>query len=310
MAKVSIIVPSRNEEWLTKTVDDLFNKATGEIEVIVVLDGYWCDPILQDRPNLTIIHRSEAMGMRHAINSAAAIATGKYLMKTDAHCMFAEGFDEDLQKEGRCEPNWLCVPSRWSLNAEEWSRNYGPIEYLFVTYPYLPDNQFGDGLHGKKWLGEHGNGKSLRPSEYYWMERKRKDILIDEIQTWQGSCWFMHREHFYNIGGMDYQFTNIHQEAQELGFKTWLSGGKLIRNKHTWYAHWHKRENRRGYRLSIRQMRETQTRSTWYWMNNKWPGQTRKMEWFIDHFWPVPGWPENWREEKIEYETKHPYPYE
>jgi glycosyltransferase involved in cell wall biosynthesis len=310
MAKVSIVIPARNEPWLEKTVDDIFEKAVGEIEVIVVLDGYWPETILKDRPNLTIIHRSEAQGMRHAINSAASIATGKYYMKVDAHCMFAEGFDEELQKEDRCQYDQLSVPSRWSLNAEEWTRNYGPIEYNYVTYPYLPDNQFGDGLHGKKWLGEEGNAQSLRPKNYYWMERARKDIKIDEIQTWQGSCWFMHLKRFWEFGGMDLQFTNIHQEAQELGFKTWLSGGSLIRNKHTWYAHWHKSENRRGYRLSLRAMRETQSRSTWYWMNNKWEGQTRQMEWFIDHFWPIPGWPENWREEKIKYETEHPYPYE
>ena len=32
MAKVSVIIPSRNEEWLAKTVDDIFTKATGEKE--------------------------------------------------------------------------------------------------------------------------------------------------------------------------------------------------------------------------------------------------------------------------------------
>lgn len=310
MAKVSIMIPARNEPWLRQTVDDIFNKATGDIEVIVILDGYWPDPILADRPNLTIIHHSEAKGMRVALNTAAAIANGEYIMKVDAHCMFGEGFDEELQKENRCEYGWIAIPSRWSLNAEKWSRNYGPIEYEYVTYPYEPDNQFGDGLHGKKWLGESGRSKSRRPSEYFWMERAKADIKIDDIQTWQGSCWFTQKQWFYDIGGMDLQFTNIHQEAQELGFKAWLSGGRLIINKHTWYAHWHKPSNQRGYRLSRRAMRETQSRSTWYWMNDKWPGQTRKMEWYIDKFWPIPGWPENWKEEKEKYEKEHPYPYE
>ena len=38
---VSIIIPSRNEPFLQHTIDDILAKAAGEIEVIVVLDGYW-----------------------------------------------------------------------------------------------------------------------------------------------------------------------------------------------------------------------------------------------------------------------------
>jgi hypothetical protein len=37
-----------------------------------------------------------------------------------------------------------------------------------------------------------------------------------------------------------------------------------------------------------------------YWMHNRWPKQTRKFEWLIDHFWPVPTWPEDWRDPKYE----------
>ena len=81
VAKVSIIIPSRNERFLPQTVADIFKKATSSIECIVVCDGYWPDPQLPDYPNLVLIHRSEPRGMRNAINSAAAIAKGKYLLK-------------------------------------------------------------------------------------------------------------------------------------------------------------------------------------------------------------------------------------
>ncbi len=79
MSKVSIIIPSRNERFLPQTVDDIFRNAAGDIEVIVVLDGYWPDPILADRPNLTLIHFSQARGMRPAINAGAAAARGRAL---------------------------------------------------------------------------------------------------------------------------------------------------------------------------------------------------------------------------------------
>ena len=118
MAKLSVIIPSRNELFLPQTVNDLLTKASGDVEVIAVLDGYWPDPPLPDNPNLILIHRGYPRGMRNAINSAASIASGKYLMKVDGHCMFAEGFDEVLKAD--MEDNWVVISRRYSLDAEKW----------------------------------------------------------------------------------------------------------------------------------------------------------------------------------------------
>ena len=30
------------------------------------------------------------------------------------------------------------------------------------------------------------------------------------------------------------------------------------------------------------------------------------MKWFVEHFWPIPGWPENWEEEGVKYYSDHP----
>ena len=48
--RVSVIIPSRNERFLTKTVIDLLAKAQGDIEIIAVLEGYWPDPPLPEDP--------------------------------------------------------------------------------------------------------------------------------------------------------------------------------------------------------------------------------------------------------------------
>jgi len=291
MSKVSVIVPARNEKYLSKTIDDLFEKATGEIEVIVILDGYWPDPPLKSHKNLIIIHRGEAQGMREGPNTAVEIASGEYLMKCDAHCLFGEGYDEILKAD--CEKDWLCVPSRYSLDAEAWTRTRGPIDYLFLTYPYTSDKLFGTGFHGKKWIGSNMGSK-----EYFIKETEGKDKPVDDIMTFQGSCWFMHKQLYLDIGKTDPVNYYFFQEAQELGFKVWLSGGRVVRNKKTWYAHHHKNKESggRGYRLSNRRKMEAQEYSTDLWMNNKWSGQTRDREWLIDKFWPVPGWPDDWKE--------------
>ena len=94
MSKLSVIIPSRNEMFLAKTVEDILAKAHGDIEVIAILDGYWPTPLLKTDNRLIVLHRGKPMGMRAAVNAAAAIAKGKFIMKCDAHCMFAAGFDD------------------------------------------------------------------------------------------------------------------------------------------------------------------------------------------------------------------------
>ena len=54
MEKLSVIIPARNEPFLNKTVDGLFENAEEEIEIIVMLDGYWPNPPLKKHNNLII----------------------------------------------------------------------------------------------------------------------------------------------------------------------------------------------------------------------------------------------------------------
>src|SRR3989304_5908899 len=118
MSKLSVIIPSRNEQYLQRTIDDVFSKAIGEVEVIAILDGYLPNPPLKDHPNLVQIHRDPSQGLRPAVNSGAAVATGKFILKTDAHCRFEHGFDEVLKKD--CDFDWLVIPRRVCLDAEKW----------------------------------------------------------------------------------------------------------------------------------------------------------------------------------------------
>lgn len=290
---LSIVIPSRNKpDWpfLPKTVDDLFQKAHGEVEVVVVLDGFWPDPPLKDRKNLTIIHNAEVKGMRYGINTGIAVAKGEYVAKCDDHCMFAEGYDVALVND--CDVDNLVVPSRYALDGENWKRKYGPIDYLYLTYPFNLDGQFGFGFHGKKWMGDRGF-----TGGYFTREKQLKHIPIDDMLTFQGSFWCMPKKLFEKIGGMQMTGYYEHQEAQELGFKVWLSGGRCIVNKKTWYAHLHKGDMwGRGYHLLKHQMIKSQIYSTDTWINNKWPGQIRPLKWLIEkeNWWPLEAWPSDW----------------
>lgn len=280
--QVSVLIPSRNERYLGNTIKDLFVKAETEIEVIAVLDGYWPDPPIEDHPNLTLLHRSEDQGMRDAINSAAAISRGKYLLKSDAHCLFGQGFDRILMAD--CEDNWMVIPRRLSLDGENWGilkNGKAPIDYHFLSYPYAKLDQIG--MHGQVWAER---------------AKERAEVLIDDEMSTQGSCWFMTKRHFNRIGPMQEEgYGRFVQEAQELGLKTWLGGGRMVINKKTFYAHWHKgKAVGRGYFIDKREMIRGAKYAADFWMNNRWDKRVHDIEWLIDKFWPVPTWPDNWKE--------------
>ena len=279
MAKLSVIIPSRNELFLPQTVNDIFAKASGDVEVIAILDGYWPDPPLTENPNLILIHRGYPRGMRNAINSAASIASGKYLMKVDGHCMFAEGFDEVLKAD--MEDNWVVIPRRYSLDAEKWQPRMErtPIDYEFLSYPYWKPEQVG--IHGTIWRDR---------------AKERKDILIDDNMSFQGSCWFTTKDHFWGvIGGLQEEgYETFIGEPQEVGMKTWLGGGRLVTNKKTWYAHLHKgKQYGRGYFMSKAERTRGNAYSVNYWMRNLWPERKHDIAWLVEKFWPVPSWPDD-----------------
>jgi len=148
MAKLSVVIPSREPSYLRKTVEDLFNKATEEIEVIIVLDGYWPDIPSWGDLGTVIVHQPQ-WGMRAAINSGIAIARGEYIMKLDEHCMVDEGFDAKLK--ANCEDNWVVIPRRYRLDADDWKiieDGRPPIDYMYI------ENK-GGYLHGTLWNERH-----------------------------------------------------------------------------------------------------------------------------------------------------------
>jgi glycosyltransferase involved in cell wall biosynthesis len=281
---LSIIIPSRNEIYLQPTIDSLLANAKGEIEIIAILDGYWPPVPLKDDIRVKILHRGASRGMRNGINSAVAMAKGDYIMKIDAHCMVSPGFDEVLKAD--CEKNWVVIPRRKRLDAKNWCiQDVGKpdVDYEYLSFPDNPKDFGGPGLNGR-----------------IWTERilARKDIMIDDNISFQGSCWFMYKAYFYELELMDeVNYGTFWNEAQEIGFKCLSLGGRLITNKNAWYAHLHKgKEHGRGYNLDHSQMPIGATYTKKWMTNSAWPKQKLSFEQIIEKFMPMPGWPENWKE--------------
>jgi len=285
---------------LPQTIRSCFENAAGEVEVVVCLDGYWhpgWKELTDQFPNLHTIHHGEPRGLRAAINSAAgsAISRGaKYLLKLDAHCMLDEGYDTKLQDD--MESNWIVVPRRKRLNAETWTvQDVGKpdVDYHYLSFPDDPQDFGGKGLNGKVWY------------ERIKERLDKPEYDLDDEMSSQGSCWFMAASYFQELELMDEaSYGPFWNEFQELGLKCWLSGGQVKINKKTFYAHLHKgREYKgedgkggRGYHLPESWLTQGATfTKEWIW-NDAWSKQTLPFKWLIDHFWPVPSWPENWEE--------------
>lgn len=269
---VSIIVPSKHEKYLERTVKGLLDNARGEIEILVVLDGYDTHFAFDDY-RIRFIKHEESVGMRAGIRDAVSKAKGEYIMKIDAHCIVDEGYDVKLAAQ--CEDNWVVIPRRYKLDEETWTRKEPYIDYEHFIFPlkYNPVS-----LHGFRW--------DERTEE-------RTDPLDDNM-TFQGSCWFMKKSHFQKLNLLsDTGYQGVpQQEAEEIGLSTWMSGGRVVTNKNTWYAHWFKGKSGRGYHLDLKQSRDCYKYSYQHWVHEN----KEQFINVIEKFMPIPGWPEDWKE--------------
>ena len=264
---LSVIIAARNEIYLERTIRNILDNARGDIEVIVILDGYLPDPPIDMHDNrVYFYHYPESIGQRAAINKGVEFSKGKYIMKLDAHCAVDEGFDIKLAAD--CEYDWTVVPRMYNLNHETWQpKLHKRTDYMYISC---------------------AEGKLLR-AEYYGSKQPKNDKLIDDTMCCMGPGWFMHKDRFIELGGMDENHGGWGQMGVEIGCKAWLSGGKLIVNKKTWFAHWFRGNVGFPYHITGHNVEVARKYSQDLWLNNKWEKATRKFEWMIEKFNP-PGW--------------------
>jgi glycosyltransferase involved in cell wall biosynthesis len=118
MAKLSILIPARNEEFLARTIQDILENIEDDTEVIAVLDGAWAEPAIPQHPRVNVIYLPVSIGQRAATNMACKLATGKYVMKVDAHCSFDKGFDRKMIE--MMQDDYTMVPIMRNLWAYDW----------------------------------------------------------------------------------------------------------------------------------------------------------------------------------------------
>lgn len=284
---LSVVIPNRNSPFTSKTIQSILDRAGVNVEVIVNVDENWPLPIIEDE-RVHYLHPPSPIGLREGVNNCVRIAKGEYILKSDDHNLFGENFGKILIEEHK-ENNWVQIPRRYALDADNWKieereDDKYPIDYMYIDFP-RKGKAHDDGMHGVPWRERR---------------EERKDILVDETPSMQGSAYFMTRDYFIN--GLKFLsmegYGQFAQESQEIGFKTWLSGGKLMVNKKTWYAHLHKgNKYGRFYKFPGGTV-EASNWSASHWLNNEEPNMVHPFHWFIDVKFPnMPSWPSNWIEQ-------------
>jgi glycosyltransferase involved in cell wall biosynthesis len=216
---LSVIIPSYKDQYLHKTIDSILDNATGEIEIIVVLDGYLPTTPIKDDKRIKLLHLGKNRGMRGAINAGVQMASGKFIMRTDEHCMYNKGFDTIMTES--CQSNWIMTAVRYFLDPVKWEvMDIPPFTYEKLK---IRDNFK---FEGQRWRTR---------------DKERKDIMIDETMAMQGSFWIMHKKWWEDVIGelQTEGYGPLIQDSHEMVFKTWKAKGRLMVNKNTWFAHKH-----------------------------------------------------------------------
>ena len=280
--------------FLVRTIEDILANIEADTEIIVILDGEKENSI-PHHPRVNVIYLPQAIGQRAATNMAARMSRAKYLMKLDAHCSMGKGFDRILIED--MEDNCVMVPIMYNLHAFNWVCPNGHTRY---QGPSGPCKKCGEPTkRDVVWITKKNPTSTSymfnRDLEFQYFKEYREKQKGDLVETMslQGSCWMVTREKYWELNICDESWGSWGGQGAEVALKMWLSGGKVVCNKRTYYAHLFRTQggdfgfpypNPGKEQLKAKDM----LRKTF--LNNNWDKQTRNIEWLVEKFKPVPDW--------------------
>ncbi len=322
MRELSILIPARNEIFLARTIQDILEHIEADTEIIAVLDGEWTDPPIPQHERVNVIYVPEAIGQRASTNLAAKLSTAKYVMKVDAHCSFEQGFDRKMIEFFKeVGDDVVAVPIMRNLWAFDWKcykcgwktyQGRRPSKCGWIKNKQGIDKKIGgcddpNNLRRKMiWIGKE-RPKSMsycfdsephfqyfeayRHREPYISDRKEK--MYTETMSLQGSLFMSSRQKYWEWELCDESLGNWGNQGLEVACAAWLSGGRVLVNHNTWYAHMFRTQggdfgfpwDNRG---STTETTKNNVKNKFWDMKH--PKQIHPVSWLIEKFSPVTGW--------------------
>lgn len=306
MAELSVIIPGRNELFMRQTIDNVIANMRGDTEIISICDGYWPDPPIADHPKVRIIHNTVPVGQRAAVNDGARMSRAKFIMKLDAHCALDQGFDVKLlapYKSGEIATDVVTVPRMYNLHAFDWVCGVCGARLYQGPTPEKCAACGGTMARDMVWQPKPRTRTDFMRFDndlkfQYWRQfesRPEAQGEICDLMSFLGACWVMSRHRHAKLGGLDERHGSWGQVGTEVACKAWLSGGRLVVNKRTWFAHMFRTQGGDfsfPYPISGKEVVAARTYSQNLWAKGSWPKAVRKLDFILEKFFPVPGWHE------------------
>src|SRR3990167_4684008 len=311
--QLSICIPSRNEEFLGRTIQDLLEHTSETSEIIAILDGYLPDPPLPVSPRVTVIYNPVSVGQREGANQAVKLSKAKYVLKLDAHCAVDENFDTKMIKAmEELGDDTTLIPAMRNMHIFDWVCPEGHRRYQspsgvcetcrkpttkdIVWIPKKSPTTF-TFRFDKTMHFQYFSELAKRPENIKGALKLdgTYDTNYRETMSIQGSCFMSTREKYLELGLCGEEFHSWGQQGVEVACKTWLSGGRVIANLNTWHAHtFRTRGGDFGFPYSNPQnlVNENRELSRELFQRDKWPQAKRKFQWILDKF-NDPDWTTN-----------------
>lgn len=299
---LSILIPARNEMFLARTIEDILQHIEADTEVIAVEDGQWSDPGIPQHERVNVIYLPESIGQRAATNMACRLSMAKYIMKCDAHCAFDKGFDRKmLEAFKETGDNVTMAPTMRNLHAFDWVCPDGHRRYQSPSGPCKDCGK--ETTRDIVWIPKikpQSNSYCFdsEPHFQYFNEYTKRPGYggdITESMSLQGSFFMLTREKYWELDICDESFGSWGSQGIEVACKTWLSGGRVLVNHRTWYAHLFRTQGSDfgfPYPQSGHQVDHAKKHAKNIFFNKKWPKQKHPLSWLLKKFWPVRGWTE------------------
>jgi hypothetical protein len=297
MAKLSILIPARNEMFLNRTIEDILSNIEDDTEIIVGLDGQWPEvPIPQDK-RVHVVYYNKSIGQRAMTNQLCKMSSAKYVMKVDAHCAFDKGFDRKLTEV--MKDNWMLVPTMRNLHAFDWVCEDGHRRYQGPSGVCKECGK--ETIRDMVWIAKtKPESRSYcfdsEPHFQYfnaYTKREGKKPKISESMSVQGSCFMVTRQKYWELRICDESFGSWGSQGIEVACKTWLSGGKVKIHRDTWYAHLFRTQGGDfsfPYPQRESKVQEAKTKARDLFFKSTFPQQIYPLSWLIERFYPVNGW--------------------
>lgn len=309
--KLSICIPSRNEEFLSRTMQDVLEHTNPELtEIIVVLDGWLPEIPLKPNPRVTIIYNPVSIGQRAGVNQAVKLSQAKYVCKLDAHCAVDQDFDLKMIKAmEELGDDTTLIPGMRNMHVFDWVCEDGHRKYQgnsgaceICGKPTIKDivwipkkSPFTFTFRVDKTMHfQYFSELAKRPENIKGVLKLdgTYDTNYRETFSIQGFCYMATREKYLELDLTSEDFNSWGQNGCEVAMKTWLSGGRVVANIYTWAAHMFRTKGGDfGFPYHNPQDKVNKNRelSRELFQRDKWPLATRKFQWILDKFNP-PDW--------------------